>query len=114
MKSSFSVLLAEDETALGIIVKETLESRGFEVLYCEDGNQALKAFEEHSPDILVLDVMMPKKDGFTLAREIRLRDSEVPILFLTAKTQTKDVVQGFELGGNDYLKKPFSMEELIV
>ena len=114
MKSSFSVLLAEDETALGIIVKETLESRGFEVLYCEDGNQALKAFEEHSPDILVLDVMMPKKDGFTLAQEIRLRDSEVPILFLTAKTQTKDVVQGFELGGNDYLKKPFSMEELIV
>ena len=67
-----------------------------------------------TPDILVLDVMMPKMDGFTLASEIRLRDAEVPILFLTAKTQTQDVVKGFELGGNDYLKKPFSMEELVV
>ena len=74
----------------------------------------MKAFHKEKPAILVLDVMMPKKDGFTLAKEIRALDAEIPIIFLTAKSQTKDVVEGFSLGGNDYLKKPFSMEELIV
>ena len=111
---STKVLLAEDEAALGMIVKESLESRGFSVNWCEDGEAAWKAYQESPPHVLVLDVMMPARDGFSLARMIRKKDKRTPILFLTAKSQTQDVVQGFDLGGNDYLKKPFSMEELIV
>lgn len=114
MKKNIKVLLAEDEPALGQIVKESLETRDFEVIFCKDGSEALKAYGEHNPDLLVLDVMMPKKDGFSLAQEIRKENKTIPIIFLTAKSQTKDVVSGFEHGGNDYLKKPFSMEELIV
>ena len=112
--SRISVLLAEDEPALGQIIKESLESREFEVTYCKDGAQALKAYSENKPDILILDVMMPVKDGFTLAKEVREIDDRTPIIFLTAKSQVQDVIDGFEYGGNDYLKKPFSMEELIV
>ena len=108
------LLLAEDEPSLGMIVKESLETKGFEVVLCHDGKQALDAYYQIQPQLLVLDVMMPKKDGFTLAKEIRMQDSEIPIIFLTAKSQTQDVVEGFSLGGNDYLKKPFSIEELIV
>jgi len=114
MAKPIHILLAEDEPSLGQIVKESLESKDFQVTLCKDGEAAWNAFEKDTPDILVLDVMMPKKDGFTLAKEIRKHDKDVPILFLTAKSQTKDVVEGFQLGGNDYLKKPFSMEELIV
>jgi DNA-binding response OmpR family regulator len=114
MSSSIKILLAEDEAALGLIVKESLETRNFEVLYCEDGEEALKTFLNEKPELLVLDVMMPKKDGFTLAKEIREINKHIPIIFLTAKSQTKDVIEGFQHGGNDYLKKPFSMEELIV
>ncbi|MEM7483761.1 MAG: response regulator transcription factor [Bacteroidota bacterium] len=114
MNQPIKILLAEDEPALGKIVKESLETRNFSVLFCENGETALKLYLSEKPKLLVLDVMMPKKDGFTLAKEIRAQDKEIPILFLTAKSQTKDVVEGFELGGNDYLKKPFSMEELIV
>ncbi len=112
--NKIKVLLAEDEASLGMIVSETLESRDFEVFHAADGEQALQMYHEKQPDILVLDVMMPKKDGFTLAKEIREENSSIPIIFLTAKSQTSDVVEGFEHGGNDYLKKPFSMEELIV
>jgi DNA-binding response OmpR family regulator len=112
--SKTKILLAEDETSLGQILKETLETRDFEVLWCEDGEKALEVYLENSPELLVLDVMMPKKDGFTLAKEIRLKNDTIPILFLTAKSQVKDVVEGFSIGGNDYLKKPFSIEELIV
>ena len=114
MSNPIKILLAEDEPALGQIVKESLETRNFEVILCKDGTEAYQSYLEKRPKLLVLDVMMPKKDGFTLAEEIRKRDVDVPIIFLTAKSQTKDVVQGFHLGGNDYLKKPFSMEELIV
>ena len=114
MKRQLRVLLAEDEASLGSILKETLEDRGMTVTHCLDGESALQLFHSEVPDILVLDVMMPKIDGFTVASEIRKTNREVPILFLTAKTQTKDVVAGFKLGGNDYLKKPFSLEELIV
>ncbi|WP_435624777.1 response regulator transcription factor [Flagellimonas sp.] len=114
MSNPIKILLAEDEPALGQIVKESLETRNFEVVLCEDGIQAHQSYLENKPDILVLDVMMPKKDGFTLAEEIRKENIDIPIIFLTAKSQTKDVVHGFQLGGNDYLKKPFSMEELIV
>ncbi|MEM5565923.1 response regulator transcription factor [Psychroserpens sp. AS72] len=109
-----TILLAEDEPALGQIIKESLETRDFNVLLCENGNIAMDVYHKESPQLLVLDVMMPKKDGFTLAKEIRAIDDAIPIIFLTAKSQTKDVVEGFNIGGNDYLKKPFSMEELIV
>ncbi len=109
-----TILLAEDEPSLGQIVKESLETEGYTVHHCLDGVQALETYTKKSPDLLILDVMMPKKDGFTLAKEIRKQDVHTPILFLTAKSQTKDVVEGFHLGGNDYLKKPFSMEELVV
>jgi len=114
MAKPIKILLAEDEVALGQIIKESLETRDFEVLLCEDGEKAFKTYKTESPEILVLDVMMPKKDGFTLAKEIREIDETIPIIFLTAKSQTQDVVEGFTIGGNDYLKKPFSMEELIV
>lgn len=114
MSQPIKILLAEDELALGQIVKESLETRNFEVLFCENGESALRTYLKEKPKLLVLDVMMPKKDGFTLAQEIRAQDKQIPIIFLTAKSQTKDVVEGFEHGGNDYLKKPFSMEELIV
>jgi DNA-binding response OmpR family regulator len=111
---STKILYAEDELFLGKIVKESLESRGFEVFMEDTGNKALETFKKTNPDVCVLDVMLPDKDGFTLATEIRKLNKNVPILFCTAKTQTTDVVQGFTLGGNDYLRKPFSMEELIV
>lgn len=108
------VLLAEDEPFLGKIVKESLESREFEVLWVQDGLKAYSAFRAYEPDICIFDVMMPAKDGFSLTEDIRRVNDHVPIIFLTAKSLTEDVVKGFELGGNDYLKKPFSMEELII
>ena len=111
--SKTKVLYVEDETFLAKIVKESLESRGFEVFMETDGNNALDGFMKNQPDVCVLDVMLPNKDGFTIADEIRGKDEEVPIIFLTAKTQTADVVKGFNMGGNDYIRKPFSMEELI-
>ena len=114
MNTKIKLLLAEDEPSLGQIIKESLETRDFQVLLCKDGEIAFETYEKENPDILVLDVMMPKKDGFTLAKEIRVIDDLIPIIFLTAKSQTEDVVEGFSIGGNDYLKKPFSMEELIV
>lgn len=112
--SKINVLLAEDEASLGMIVKESLETRGFSVYHAVNGADAFEIYQKEKPDILVLDVMMPKKDGFTLAKEIREENKKIPIIFLTAKSQTSDVLEGFEHGGNDYLKKPFSMEELIV
>ncbi|MCK0130053.1 response regulator transcription factor [Flavobacteriaceae bacterium F08102] len=112
--AKITILLAEDEPALGQIIKESLETRNFLVHLCCDGEMAWKCFQKESVDIAVLDIMMPKKDGFTLAKEIRQIDERTPILFLTAKSQTSDVVEGFTIGGNDYLKKPFSIEELIV
>ncbi len=114
MEPKIKLLLAEDELALAQIIKESLETRHFEVVLCHNGQEAFDAFLSQKPEILVLDVMMPKKDGFSVAKDIRKIDKQVPIIFLTAKSQTQDVVEGFTLGGNDYLKKPFSMEELIV
>ncbi len=114
MDKQTKILLAEDEPALGQIIKESLETRNFNVFLCDDGEKALECYRNEAPNLLVLDVMMPKKDGFTVAKEIRLVDDHIPIIFLTAKSQTQDVVEGFNIGGNDYLKKPFSIEELIV
>jgi DNA-binding response OmpR family regulator len=108
------ILLAEDELALAHIVRESLEQQNFEVILCSNGEQAFQKYIECKPDILALDVMMPKMDGFEIAKNIRLKDKTTPIIFLTARSQTKDVVEGFESGANDYLKKPFSVEELIV
>jgi DNA-binding response OmpR family regulator len=112
--TAIKILYVEDELFLGKIVRESLESRGFEVIMESDGAKVLASFKKSSPDICVLDVMLPNKDGFAIADEIRDLNEEVPIIFLTAKTQTEDVVKGFSLGGNDYIRKPFSMEELIV
>jgi DNA-binding response OmpR family regulator len=108
------VLLAEDELALAHIVRESLEERDFKVILCADGSQAFEQYNKQKPDILALDVMMPKVDGFELAKMIREKDKTTPIIFLTARSQVKDVITGFETGANDYLKKPFSVEELIV
>ena len=112
--SKLKVLYVEDELFLGKIVRESLETRGYEVIMESDGAKVLESFTKNAPDICVLDVMLPNKDGFTIADEIRELNEDVPIIFLTAKTQTEDVVKGFQLGGNDYIRKPFSMEELIV
>jgi DNA-binding response OmpR family regulator len=112
--SGVKILYVEDELFLGKIVKESLESRGFEVIMESDGEKATELFKKTKPDVCVLDIMLPNKDGFTIADEIRDLNEEVPIIFLTAKTQTEDVVKGFTLGGNDYIRKPFSMEELII
>lgn len=108
-----TVLFIEDEPALGMIVKDSLAYRGFDVLYAANGVEGLEQFRHHQPDIVVADIMMPDMDGFTMAEHIRRDDPHTPIIFLTARSQTADVVRGFELGGNDYLKKPFSLDELI-
>jgi DNA-binding response OmpR family regulator len=108
------ILYAEDELFLGKIVKESLESRGYSVIMEANGNKVLSHFVQTKPDVCVLDIMLPNKDGFTIAEEIRNIDKNVPIIFLTAKTQTEDLVKGFKTGGNDYIRKPFSLEELIV
>jgi DNA-binding response OmpR family regulator len=111
---SIKILYVEDELFLGKIVKETLESRGFEVVMETDGADVLRSFEDEQPDICILDVMLPHRSGFEIAEDIRKINDDIPILFLTAKTLTEDLVHGFKIGGNDYIKKPFSMEELIV
>jgi DNA-binding response OmpR family regulator len=111
--SNTKVFYVEDELFLARIVKESLESRDFEVIMEHDGAKAVNLFKRSQPDICVLDVMLPNKDGFEIADEIRELNANIPIIFLTAKTQTEDVIKGFTLGGNDYIRKPFSMEELI-
>jgi DNA-binding response OmpR family regulator len=108
------ILYVEDEPFLGRIVKESLESRDYIVTMVNDGLQAVSTFKNNQPDLCVLDIMLPGKDGYSIAGEIRKLKQDMPIIFVTAKNQTEDVLKGFSAGGNDYLKKPFSMEELIV
>ena len=108
------ILYVEDEPFLGKIVKESLESRGFDIIMVADGSRAIESFNISDPSICVLDIMLPGKDGYSIGREIKQINPKMPIIFLTAKDQTEDIVKGFESGGNDYLKKPFSIEELIV
>jgi len=108
------ILYVEDEPNLGTIVSETLEQKGFEVLLVKDGAKVMESFKKFTPDICVLDVMLPHVDGFHLGKEIRSRYQHMPIIFLTAKTQTQDVVEGFSSGGTDYMRKPFSVDELVV
>ena len=113
MEEKIKILLAEDDTNLGMLLKEYLRAKGFETVLCEDGEVAYEAFLNQPFDICILDVMMPKKDGFTLAQEIRTVNGEVPIIFLTAKSLKEDILEGFKIGADDYITKPFSMEELV-
>lgn len=108
------ILYIEDEPHLSRIVKDTMELKGYEVLHKKDGSKLMEAVNSFQPDICLLDVMLPNVDGFTLATHIRNLNPGLPIIFLTAKNQTEDLVKGFASGGTDYLKKPFSMEELLV
>lgn len=114
MAGRTSVLLVEDELALAMLVQENLEKNGYEVYHAADGAAALKLFHIHAPSLVILDVMMPKINGYQVAKSIRNTDRETPIIFLTAKIKSTDVVEGFNAGGNDYLRKPFAMDELLV
>jgi len=113
MEEKLKILLCEDDENLGMLLREYLQAKGYMTELCADGEAGFKAFMKSKFDICVLDVMMPKKDGFTLAQEIRQTNAELPIIFLTAKTQKEDIVEGFKLGADDYITKPFSMEELV-
>lgn len=114
MKPEPKVLLVEDELSLAMVVKDNLEDQGYRVFHAKDGEEGLNLFYRHEPNMVILDVMMPKANGYHVAETIRNTDKQTPILFLTAKVQVKDVVKGFESGGNDYIRKPFSIEELLI
>jgi two-component system, OmpR family, response regulator len=113
MEQKIKLLLAEDDENLGLLLKEYLIAKGFEADLYPDGEAAFKGFMKEHYDICILDIMMPKKDGFSLAKDIRIINADIPILFLTAKNLKDDVIEGFKLGADDYITKPFSMEELI-
>ncbi len=113
MKRSTSILLCEDDPNLGQLLLEYLNAKGYQTDLATDGHEAIKAFKRGSYNFIILDVMMPVKDGFTVAQEIRAEDKHTPILFLTAKSLKEDTLKGFEVGGDDYMTKPFSMEELL-
>lgn len=111
---SVKVLLVEDDPGLGFVIKDNLIQKKYEVTLCTDGEEAKQTFHNQTFDLCILDVMLPKMDGFTLAQEIRSKNAEVPILFVTAKSMIEDKALGFESGGDDYLVKPFNMEELFM
>lgn len=113
MKKTTKILLCEDDPNLGALLKEYLNAKGFETTLAVDGVEGMKIYKRQSIDFLILDVMMPNKDGFTLAQEIREIDRHTPILFLTAKSMKEDTLNGFKIGADDYMTKPFSMEELL-
>ncbi|MCI7338162.1 MAG: response regulator transcription factor [Bacteroidales bacterium] len=113
MMANVKVLLCEDDENLGMLLREYLQAKEYDVDLMPDGEEGAKAFAENRYDLCILDVMMPQKDGFTLAQEIRHLNSRVPIIFLTAKTLKEDVLAGFKIGADDYMTKPFSMEELL-
>jgi DNA-binding response OmpR family regulator len=113
MEKEFKILLTEDDENLGMLLREYLIAKGFETDLLPDGEAGYQAFTEKKYDICIFDVMMPKKDGFTLAKEIRMMNAEIPIIFLTAKSMKEDVFNGFKIGADDYITKPFSMEELL-
>ena len=113
MEDQLKILLCEDDENLGMLLREYLAAKGYYAELCEDGEAGMRAFAKSKFDICVLDVMMPKKDGFTLAKEIRASSPDMPIIFLTAKTMKEDILEGFKIGADDYITKPFSMEELV-
>lgn len=108
------LLYAEDDASLSFVTRDNLELQGYEVVHCADGKIALDAFKGGNFDLAILDVMMPNMDGFTLAEEIRKYDKQIPIIFLTAKSLKDDKIHGLKIGGDDYITKPFSIEELIL
>lgn len=108
------ILLVEDEISLAMIVKDALEEEGYEVAVARDGLDGIEHYFKEHPALIIADVMMPEVDGFEMVHRIRRMDKEVPVLFLSARSSVDDIVQGFELGANDYLRKPFSLRELIV
>ena len=114
MSNKIRILLAEDEQMLAEILSDTLTDRGFEVALAYNGEQALQMARTDHFDVIVTDVMMPRLDGFSLTRRLRSEGRNVPVLFLTARSATEDVVQGFKVGGNDFLRKPFAIDEVIV
>jgi DNA-binding response OmpR family regulator len=114
MTNQFKILLVEDDEALRFIVKDNLEQKDYSVEVAENGSMALKKFDETRFDLILLDVMLPKIDGFEVARIIRSKDEHIPIIFLTARSMTEDKITGLTIGGDDYIPKPFSMEELFL
>ncbi|MDR1879434.1 MAG: response regulator transcription factor [Tannerellaceae bacterium] len=113
-KKKPKVLLVEDEITLSMIIKETMENEGFDVTNVPDGVKGLRSFHDWKPDVIIADIMMPEMDGFEMVKRIRKIDEVTPVLFLTARSTLDDLVAGFHIGANDYLKKPFKMRELIV
>jgi DNA-binding response OmpR family regulator len=113
MSDKIKILLAEDDDNLGLLLNSFIKAKGFEVDLARNGKEALEKFNSGNYQFLILDVMMPELDGFSVAKEVRNIDKKVPILFLTAKTMKEDKLQGFSIGADDYLTKPFSMEELV-
>ena len=114
MKDKKSILLVEDEASLSMIIKDALEEEDFQVITAGNGLQGIDRFYKYAPDLIIADVMMPEIDGFEMIRRIRKENKEVPVLFLSARSSTDDIVFGFELGANDYVRKPFSLRELVV
>ncbi len=114
MSLKIKILLVEDDSNLGIIISDHLKSAGYHVTLCTDGVDAMQRFNKEEYQLCIFDVMLPKKDGFTLTKDIRKVNSDIPILFLSAKSMTEDKVDGFNAGGDDYLTKPFSVEELLL
>jgi DNA-binding response OmpR family regulator len=114
MDKKIHVLLAEDDAALGFVIKDNLEEKGYEVTHCTDGQSAIQQFDKQVHDIVLLDVMMPAKDGFSVAGKIRQQSDVVPILFITSRSMEEDRIKGFETGADDYITKPFSIKELLL
>lgn len=112
--SSYKILYAEDDETLAFLTKDNLEQNGYEVVHCMDGDLCMEAFRKENFDICILDIMLPKKDGFEIASDIRKINNDVPIIFLSAKTLKEDRIKGLKLGADDYLVKPFSIEELAL
>lgn len=114
MAENSKILLVEDDRNLGFVIQDTLRMQGYKVHLCQDGKEGLQRFNQEQYDLCLLDVMMPKKDGFSLAKDIRKTNADVPIVFLTAKGMTDDKIEGFEVGADDYITKPFSHDELLL
>jgi len=114
MENSVKILLAEDDPNLGFIIKDNLSDKGYEVIHCPNGLEAERAIFKEKFDIYLFDVMMPKKDGFTLAQELRDKKDDTPIIFLTAREMQEDKIRGFKIGGDDYITKPFNFDELVM
>ena len=113
LKNKINILVAEDDVNLGLLLQDHLESESYAVTLCKDGELALKTFHDQTFDLCLLDVMLPKLDGFSIAREIRSKDKSIPLIFITARSLKEDKLKGYDLGADDYISKPFDVEELL-